>query len=213
MREPTFLDNAGRLVSSPKFAGERDELRRLARRLDLGIVFPLQREATDFDVTDDGGRTPQEIGQAMERLSAEKRRLFEKWFLSQLVTWDLPVPLGDPPEMPAQLFVRMYGPNAMIGNVRLAHSPVRREDEHDAVGRISVPGSDLERPERASPGSDTPHGHAYRFWLQETAVRQRFDGRLPYGVAERLLNGLHAAYGVTASHVRRIRTLYLHQFE
>ncbi len=205
------LDTAGRLVCSSDFARECDELRGLARELDLGIVFPLRREATDFNVTDDGGRTRKEILAPMDRFSAKKQGFFRKWFLSELVTWDLPAPLGDPPDMPAQLFVRMYGPNAMLRNMRLAHTPVRREDEHDSVGRISVPDSGLQRPARASPGNDTPRGHAYRFWLQELAVRQRFDGLIPYGANSKFEKALSTAFGVEETPVRRVRTLYLHQ--
>lgn len=207
-------DAAGALVCNAEFLKERNELRLLARELDIGIRFPLLRVGTDLNIADTGGRSAADLEAAMGQVKSARATLFRRWWLSQLTTWDLPVPLGPLADMPLGLLMRMFGPDVTIANAIPEHFAVRQDDEHDSLGRIAVADSPLRRPDRASPGSVTRYGRAYQFWRQEMAVRQRFDGKLPYGAADRLVRGLRAAYDdVEKSHVRRIRTLYLHQFE
>ena len=151
---------------------------------------------------------------AQEQFHREKVGFIDRWWLSELTTWELPVPQGALAEVPVALLSLLFGDKAVISNLVPAHFAVRQDDEHDAVGRIRSTETQLSRPDRAAiSGASDKYERAYRFWFQEMAVRQRFtDGVLPYGGAERLVSGLQKAFVVKEDQVRRIRSLYRHQF-
>ena len=204
-----LIRQAGRLISSKEFLNERDDLRRIAEGLDLGLVLPLERKLTDVTNPDDGN-----LRERVEQFQKEKLRFLNRWALMQLTTWDLPVPQGPLEEMPLSTLVTLFGADAVVSNVYPEYFTIPRSDMQQRLGRIRFPGSRAEALGRAiEPGRPDLYERAYEMWFCEFALRQRFpEMGLPRGAVTHLSAAFAETLEVQEERVKEIRKQYLSQF-
>lgn len=229
-----LIRQAGRLVSSKEFLNERDNLRRTARELDLSLEFPLTRGLTRRADADPGDTAGEDMEERLRQFADQQMRFFNRWALTQLTTWDLPVPQGPLEEMPLGTLVTLFGADAVVSNVYPEYFTIPRSDQQERLGRIRFPGSRVEALGRAIEleRADAEHDHgqragvealdgatkpkrrdlyerAYQMWFCEFALRQRFqDMRLPKGAVTLLISAFAEMLDVEEERVKAIRKLY-----
>ncbi|MHC4198781.1 MAG: hypothetical protein ACYSU0_02240 [Planctomycetota bacterium] len=204
-----LVRQAGRLISSKEFLNERDDLRRIAEGLDLGLVFPLERKLTDVTNPDDGN-----LREQVEQFHEEKLRFLNRWALMQLTTWDLPAPQGPLEEMPLSTLVTLFGSDAVVSNVYPEYFTIPLSDQQERLGRIRFPGSKVEALGRAiEPKRPDLYESAYKMWFCELALRQRFqDVCLPRGAVTHLCAAFAEMLEIQEERVTEIRKHYRFQF-
>ncbi len=195
---------AGRLVSSKEYVADVMALRRRATELGLDLVFPLHR------------RTWAAIGRRVT-----KRKLAEfgedvvpfldRWELSELTTWDIPVPVGPIGGMTNEQSGWFRGKHAKVENAYPGYYDIPRADVHEAVGRLSSPGhvlGPLGRP--LEDGRVNTYERVYELWFQELAVRQRFRScKPPRGWVTALVAAFAAVSKPKGDRIRQLREKYM----
>jgi hypothetical protein len=166
-------------------------------------AFPLLR-AVRTRVTPDGAVPAPD---ALRAFSDDLAAFLDRWGLTQLATWDLPMAQG--PILPVLLdadapAVPRHGLHLFLP----LHYPLTGDD--DLLGEILR----LQQSSVEGLGLDTslaglPHHEAYSQILElvhlERAITSRFDGRKPRGFISHLEEAIAESLGVSIAHVQRMR--------
>jgi hypothetical protein len=146
-------------------------------------------------------------------------RFLRKWQLSQMLTWDLPIPHGPLELIPSGLARTILGPDQPVSFLptyfdqpsRTASDGMdQREKTRDDQRRLAkADGIQLEHPVTdvsARDGHPSSYETAFRMWLIETSIRNRYGN--VYGLAARLVRAFVDLFEISEDWARDLRKTY-----
>lgn len=214
-----LLGYVGKLMfdSQLEFRKERDELESLWQRagkprINQGSASLLAPPARRDELPADFSATAADKETA--RFFDELGKFYQKWNLSALVTWDLPLPQGPLTNVPASLATRLSGPDVMVDVYPSFFDIPKRQDVREEIrerqnrqGRAA--GMNVEHPitdtsPRAGHGSQWET--AFRMWFVEETIRHRYGS--PHGLVACLSPVFEHRYSISTDQVKKLRKLY-----
>jgi hypothetical protein len=196
LTEPAFLDEVGRLRT---LWGELPE--------QLRPGFPLYRPGAE--VQDPAGPRidARPSGSPARVFGKALVRLLDRWVLTHLATWDVPVPQGPlmpnllPPSAPAQprtgvhLFVPTFYPIPGTDDLATEIFQIQQRAARD----FGVDGSAVGLPRHEA------YAHVLDVLHLERSILARFPGRPPRGLVDRIVRAAADHLGMQEARVRKYR--------
>ena len=211
------LGSVGKIIFDPQFRGELSGLKSSWMKLETRPPFPLIPGSLSLPdgpnnmILKENVILPGELVSFLQDL----RRFMSKWDLSQLATWDLPVPHGILESLPSGLIARLRGPESPATYIP-NHLDLPSNYDHKRsirVGQRKVAEEAGIRAPRPLTGtsargdSASEYENALRLWLIERSVLARY-GR-SHGLVARLSKAFSKLLDREMDRVKQLRKIYL----
>jgi hypothetical protein len=199
----------GWLLTEPAFLDDVKRLRALWGELPEGLRpgFPLNRPSAAGRHPADPRIDARQSGSPAQTVGEALVRLLDRWGLTHLATWDLPVPQGPlmpnllAPSAPAQprtgvhLFVPPFYPIPGTDDLPAQIFQIQQQAARD----LGVDGSAVGLPRHEA------YAHVLDVLHLERSILARFPGRPPRGLVDRIVRAAVDHLGMQEDRVRKYR--------